>query len=80
MYAVKLRDTDHLKQRIAEACAQIQPDVLERVIVDRKKQVQKCLNLEGQHRTHIIRIYSECNLQLKFFFVIIVKVIIPCIS
>ena len=54
VYAVKIRDVQHLKLRILEACASISPAVLLSVCEEWEKRVALTIQHNGQHIEHIL--------------------------
>jgi hypothetical protein len=54
MYAVKIRDLRHLKQRITDCCATVDPNTLSKIRTDMVKRLRKCVECRGEQLEHII--------------------------
>jgi len=54
VYAVRLRDLEHLEDRIRAACAQITPNILTQVRRDWEERVRACHLMEGAHIEHLL--------------------------
>jgi hypothetical protein len=54
MYAVKIRDLRHLRQRITDCCATVDPNMLSKIRTDMVKRLRKCVDCRGEHMQHIM--------------------------
>jgi hypothetical protein len=54
VYAVKIRDLRHLRQRITDSCATVDPNMLSRILTNMVKRLRKCVECRGEHMEHII--------------------------
>jgi hypothetical protein len=54
VYAVKIRDIGHLKQRIRDCCAAVHPNMLRKIRTNMVKGLSKCVERRGEHIEHII--------------------------
>jgi hypothetical protein len=51
---VKIRDLRHLRERIAETCAAVIPDMLKILQRSMVHRLRKCVEVEGGHVEHIL--------------------------
>ena len=56
VYSVKIRDTNHLRQRITDACAGIDGNaaLMHRVHCNFAHRIELCISHEGQHIEHVM--------------------------
>jgi hypothetical protein len=54
VYAVKIRDLRHLRQRITDCCATVDPKVLSKIRTNMVKRLRKCVECRGEHIEHIM--------------------------
>jgi hypothetical protein len=54
VYTVKIRDLRHLRQRIAECCATVDPNMLSKIRTNTVKRLRKCVECRGELREHIM--------------------------
>ena len=54
VYAVKIRDVDHLKERIVDACYNITADTLRKVLREWKMRMQLTIDRNGEHIEHAL--------------------------
>jgi hypothetical protein len=52
--AVKIRDLRHLRQRITDCCATVDPNMLRKIRKNMGKRLRKCLECRGEHIEHIM--------------------------
>ncbi len=56
MYRQKLKDTvDDLKQKMTDACASIEQEIIDRSLVECKKRMEKVIESDGGHIGHLPR-------------------------
>jgi hypothetical protein len=53
MYAVKIRDLRHPRQRITDCCATVDPNMLSKIRTNTVKRLRKCVECRGEHIEHI---------------------------
>jgi hypothetical protein len=49
VYAVKIRDLRHPRQRITDCCATVDPNMLSKMLTNMVKRQRKCVQCEGEH-------------------------------
>jgi hypothetical protein len=54
VYAVKIRDLRHLRQRITDCCATVDPNMLSKISTNMAKQLRKWVECQGEHIEHIM--------------------------
>lgn len=54
VYAKKIRNLDHLQERIVDACGRISSDVLNSVHIDWENRLKLCVQQNGSHIEHIM--------------------------
>jgi hypothetical protein len=54
VYAEKIRNVEHLRQSIIEACNVITPGIIKRVFVDWVKRLNLCIENNGGHIEHVL--------------------------
>jgi hypothetical protein len=54
VYAAKIRDLRHLRQRITDCCAIVDPNMLSKIRTEMVKQLRKCVECQGEHIEHIM--------------------------
>jgi hypothetical protein len=54
VYAVKIRDIRHLRQRITGCCATVDPNMLNKIHTSMVKRPRKCVERRGEHIEYII--------------------------
>jgi hypothetical protein len=62
VYQAKIQNTDHLKERIRDACAHTS-DVLKRVHHEWERRIRMCYQCNGAHVRHVLEIkrpFSQC--------------------
>jgi hypothetical protein len=52
VYAVKIRDLRHLKQRTTDCCATVDPNMSSKIRKKHRKAVEKCVECRGEHTEH----------------------------
>jgi hypothetical protein len=54
VYAEKIRNVEHLRQRVIEACDTITPGIIKRVFVDWVKRLNLCIENNGGHTEQVL--------------------------
>jgi hypothetical protein len=54
VYAEKIRNVEHLRQRIIEACKAITPGFIKRVFLDWVKRLNLCIENNGGHIEQVL--------------------------
>jgi hypothetical protein len=54
VYAVKIRDLRHLRQRIIDCCATVDPNMLSKIRTNMVNRLRKCVECRGEHIEHIM--------------------------
>jgi hypothetical protein len=54
VYAVKIRGLRHLRQRITDCCATVDPNMLSKIPTNMVKRLRKCVECRGEHIEHIM--------------------------
>lgn len=54
VYSEKIRDLQHLRSRIQQACQQITPDIIHRVMMEWRYRLELCAVNSGEHFEHIL--------------------------
>jgi hypothetical protein len=54
VYAVKIRDLRHLRQRITDCCATVDPNMLSKIRTNMVKRLRKYAECRGEHTEHIM--------------------------
>jgi hypothetical protein len=54
VYAVKIQDLRHLRQRITDCCATVDPNMLSKIRTNVVKRLRKCVECQGEHTEHIM--------------------------
>jgi hypothetical protein len=54
LYVVKIRDLRHLRQRITDCCATVDPNMLSKIGTNMVKRLRKCVECRGEQVEHII--------------------------
>jgi hypothetical protein len=54
VYAVKIRDLRHLRQRITDCCATVDPSILSKIRTNMVKRLRKCVECRSEHIDHIM--------------------------
>jgi hypothetical protein len=67
VYAEKLRNVEHLRQRIIEACNAITPGIIKRGFLDWVKRLNLCIENNGGHIEQVLQIRAFA-LPFLFFF------------
>jgi hypothetical protein len=50
---LKIRDLRHLRQRIRDCCATVDPNMLSKIRTNMVKRLRKCVECRGEHTEHI---------------------------
>jgi hypothetical protein len=53
VYAVKIRDLRHLRQRITDCCT-VDPNMLSKICTNMVKRLRKCVECRGEHIEYIM--------------------------
>jgi hypothetical protein len=54
VHAVKIRDLRHLRQRITDCCATVDPSTLSKILTNMVKRLRKSVECRGEHIEHIM--------------------------
>jgi hypothetical protein len=54
VYAVKIQDLRHLRQRIADCCATVDPNMLSKICTNIVEELRKCVECWGECIEHIM--------------------------
>jgi hypothetical protein len=54
VHAVKFGDRRHLRQRITDSCATVDPNMLNKIRTNLVKRLIKCIECRGEHIEHIM--------------------------
>jgi hypothetical protein len=54
VYAVKIRDLSHLRQRITDCCDTVDLNVLTKIRTNMVKRLRECVECRGEHIEHIM--------------------------
>jgi hypothetical protein len=54
VYAVKIRDLRHLRQRFTDGCATLGPNMLRKIRTNMVKRLRKFFECRGEHIEHIM--------------------------
>jgi hypothetical protein len=54
VYAVKIQDINHLRQRITDCCSTVDPNILSKIRTNMVKRLRKCVECRDEHGELII--------------------------
>jgi hypothetical protein len=52
--AVKIRDLRHLRQKITDCCATVNPSMLSKIRTNMVRRLRKCVDCRGEHIEHMM--------------------------
>jgi hypothetical protein len=67
VYAVRIRDLRHLRQRITDRCATVDPNMLSKIRTNMVKRLRKRVECRGEHIEHIMQIINKILIGSRLF-------------